>query len=51
LAQAYSHAATPEEWWRRQLASAFRAVMTREKLTRRSAPVKRVLAKWPEIGS
>jgi len=47
LAQAYSHAATPEEWWRQQLASAFRAVMTREKLTRRSAPVKRVLAKWP----
>ena len=39
LAQAYSHAETPEEWWRQQLASAFRAVMTREKLTRRSAAV------------
>ena len=49
LAQAYAHAATPEEWWRQQLASAFRAVMTREKLTRRSAAVKRVLAKWPEM--
>ena len=47
LAQAYAHAAAPEEWWRQQLASAFRAVMTREKLTRRSAAVKRVLAKWP----
>lgn len=47
LAQAFSHAATPEEWWRQQLASAFRAVMTREKLTRRSAAVKRALAKWP----
>ena len=49
LAQAYAHAATPEEWWRQQLASAFRAVMTREKLTRRSAAVKRVLAKWPGV--
>ena len=51
LAQAYAHAATPEEWWRQQLASAFRAVMAREKLTRRSAVVKRVLAKWPGAGA
>jgi hypothetical protein len=47
LAQAYSHAAAPEEWWRQQLGSAFRAVMTREKLTRRSAVVKKIVAKWP----
>ena len=49
LAQAYAHAATPEEWWRQQLASAFRAVMTREKLTRRSAAVKRMVTRWPGI--
>jgi hypothetical protein len=49
LAQAYAHAATPEEWWRQQLASAFRAVMAREKLTRRSAAVKRAVTKWRGI--
>ncbi len=51
LAQAYAHAAEPEEWWRQQLASAFRAVMAREKLTRRSAAVKRALARWPDIAA
>jgi hypothetical protein len=47
LAQAYARAAAQEEWWRQQLASAFREVMTREKLTRRSAAVKRALTRWP----
>jgi hypothetical protein len=51
LAQAYAHAATPEEWWRQQLASAFRGVMTREHLTRRSAVVKRALTKWPDAAA
>jgi hypothetical protein len=47
LARAYAHAATPEHWWRQQLVSAFRAVMAREKLTKRSAAVKRAVAKSP----
>ncbi len=49
LAQAFAQAAAPEDWWRGQLAAAFRVVMTREKLTRRSAAVKKVVARWPEI--
>ena len=49
LAQAYAHAAASEEWWRQQLASAFRAVMTREKLTRRSAVVKKIASRWPGV--
>jgi hypothetical protein len=47
LAQAYVRARPDEEWWRQQLLSAFRAVMAREKLTDRSAAVKKIAAKWP----
>src|SRR6476469_2529744 len=47
LAAAWAHAAASEEWWRGQLAAAFRAVMKREKLTKRSAAVKKVEKKWP----
>jgi hypothetical protein len=48
LAEAHAKAAGPEEWWRQQLASAFRTILTREGLTRRSAMVKKILARWPE---
>jgi hypothetical protein len=47
LAQAYVRAGEDEDWWRQQLLSAFRAVMAREKLTERSAAVKKIAAKWP----
>jgi hypothetical protein len=50
LAQAYAHAVKSEEWWRQQVASAFRVVMAREKLTRRSALVKKIVTRWPEAG-
>ena len=41
-------AATPgEEWWRGRLAEAAVDILRREKLTGRSAAVKRVRAKWP----
>jgi len=49
LAAAWSHAAPTEEWWRGQLIAAFRAIMAREKLTKRSAVVKKVLARWPDV--
>ena len=34
--------------WRAQLASAFRAILRRQKLTRRHAALKRILARWPD---
>jgi hypothetical protein len=49
LAQAHAQAPASEEWWRRQLAAAFRAVVMREKLTNRSAVVKKALARWPGL--
>jgi hypothetical protein len=49
LAAAWSHAAPAEGWWRGQLAAAFRAIMAREKLTKRSAVVKKVEKKWPGL--
>jgi hypothetical protein len=36
-----------DEWWRHQLASAFRAITRREKITRRHAILKRLAARWP----
>jgi hypothetical protein len=47
LAQAWSQADPGEEWWRHQLRATFRTIMQREKLTKRSAVVKRVEKKWP----
>ncbi|MEO7276202.1 MAG: hypothetical protein ABIX28_25645 [Vicinamibacterales bacterium] len=49
LAEACAHAPAREAWWRQQLTSAFRAIMTREQLTVRSALVKKIVAKWPGI--
>jgi hypothetical protein len=45
LATAYSRA--NDEWSRRQLADAFRAIVQREKVTRRHAAVKRLEKRWP----
>ena len=43
-------ATTPEpERWRQQLETAFRAIVQREKLTKRSAAMKRVAGRWPEL--
>lgn len=35
--------------WRQQLASAFRAIGHREKITKRHAVMKRIAARWPEL--
>ena len=45
LAKAF--ASTPDRWWRGHLAQAFRAIVRREKLTRRHAAVKRLEARDP----
>lgn len=51
-ANAYARATSDkrsEEWWRRSLAEAFRAIAGRERITRRSAVVKRIEKKWPGL--
>jgi hypothetical protein len=45
LATAYSR--VQDEWSHRQLADAFRAIVQREKVTRRHAAVKRIEKRWP----
>lgn len=55
LAQAYARSAklkaTGTEWWRQHLLSTLRTIVSRERLTKRHAVIKRVLAKWPELKS
>lgn len=50
LATAYARAHGSDERWRAQLATAFRAVAARERVTRRHAVIKRILHRWPEAG-
>jgi hypothetical protein len=40
-----------DTWWREHVATAFRAIVNREGLTRRHAAVKRTLARWPDAGA
>jgi hypothetical protein len=51
LALAYSRAPADEDWSRYQLASAFRAIVKREKVTRRHVVLKRIARRWPETVS
>jgi hypothetical protein len=46
LAVAYTR--VDDAWWRQQIASAFRTIVKREKLTKRHLVLKRVAARWPE---
>jgi hypothetical protein len=48
LAAAWKRSPPEDEWWRHQLASAFRAITRREKITRRHAVLKRLAARWPD---
>jgi hypothetical protein len=51
LAAAYEESSrSGDAWWREHVASAFRAILQREGLTRRHAAVKRVLARWSGAG-
>lgn len=53
LAQAYARSAklkvTGSEWWRQHLLSTLRAVISRERLTKRHSAIKRVMTKWPQL--
>ena len=48
IAAAWVKAAADHEPWRTQLASAFRAIVRRQKLTRRHSVLKRILTRWPD---
>ncbi len=43
-----AHAAAPDTWFRGQLAAIFRAIVEREKLTRRQATMKKLAARLPD---
>jgi hypothetical protein len=48
IAAAYIRARrAQDEWWTEHLALAFKAIVARERLTRRSAALKQVAARWP----
>jgi hypothetical protein len=52
LAAAYDGSSrSGDTWLREHLATAFRAIVQREGLTRRHAAVKRVLARWPDAAA
>jgi hypothetical protein len=52
LAAAYEGSSrSGDAWLRQHLASAFRAIVQREGLTRRHAALKRVLARWPDAAA
>jgi hypothetical protein len=42
-----AHAKASDAWWREHLADTFRTIVTREKLTKRSAALKRIEKRWP----
>ena len=50
-AYARSRKADPQQgdWWRARLAGVFRAIVTRERLTRRHAVIKRMEKRWPGL--
>lgn len=49
LAAAYDASSrSGDAWWREHVATAFRAIVQREGLTRRHAAVKRTMSRWPE---
>lgn len=48
IAAAFARAESDERW-RVQLAAAFRAIAKREKITKRHAVMKRILARWPGL--
>jgi hypothetical protein len=48
IASAYATAPAEGDWWREHLAHAFRAIATRERVTRRHAAMKKIARRWPE---
>ena len=48
IATAYHQAPASDAHWRHQLVAAFRAVSTRERITKRHVVMKRIATRWPE---
>jgi hypothetical protein len=48
---AAAHARATDRWWRDHLRDTFRAIVTRERLTRRHAVMKRIQKRWPALVS
>jgi len=46
---AAAHAKAKDAWWRDHLADAFRAIVARERVTRRHAAVKKIAKKWKGV--
>ena len=52
LAAAYDASSrSGDAWWREHVATAFRAIVSREGLTRRHTAVKRAMARWPDAAA
>jgi len=51
IAAAYSRAVNGRDngWWRRHLSDSFKAIVKRERITRRHAVMKRIEKRWPAI--
>jgi len=50
IAAAHAHAVgQPGDWWHEHLSDAFHAIVSREKLTRRHAVMKKIGKRWPAI--
>jgi len=49
-AMASAYARSKDTWWRDRLADTFRAIASREQLTRRHAIVKRIEKRWKQVG-
>lgn len=46
---AQAHTRARDGWWREHLAGTFRAIVSREGLTRRHAAIRKIEKRWPEI--
>jgi hypothetical protein len=52
IAAAYERSTgSADSWWRPHLKDAFAAILLRERLTKRHAAVRRILARWPAIAN
>ncbi len=53
IAAAYARSAASNrartDWWRQHLATAFQTIVTRERVTRRHAVMKKILNRWPGV--
>jgi HEAT repeat protein len=47
-ATAGAYARSRDAWWREHLAEAFRAIVKRERITRRHAVIKKIAKRWPD---